>query len=328
MTSGKNREKSRFVMTEMEFIEARFDVYTSAYYTQIVVRARNNPNGFFEFQKTTAKNLSISVSKVGQCAALLAHCNIIKIQTIYDPKNPKRILKNKITLVEDVTQWKLDHKFRDAGKFFKFRKNKSRKPNKLPLVSEHRPILSQNIDILPVSTIKPLVSEHIPSSTRSKDNYIKLNKIKLNKINADAPVEKPPAFETKGKRKDRENRIIIDMARDLQKRAVELGMGNRESKVRYFPFESIPSSIVESTIAIYGQEVLKNFFGQMKERGTGLDLNHFNTEFQTFLNKDKIDEAEETRKKEQMLWDSYLNDSTERPDLKLKKFRPMRVVYE
>ncbi len=118
-----NRRNRSFVSVEKKFIEANFDSYTFHYFVLVVNTARGNPNGFCEFQKTTAENSGMSVSKIGECAALLEYCNIIKIERIYDKKNSLQIIMNKITLIEDTSKWNLNHPFRNAGNFSKFRKN-------------------------------------------------------------------------------------------------------------------------------------------------------------------------------------------------------------
>src|SRR5579871_2895274 len=104
----ENYENYNFTMIPNEFIFAYFDPYTIAYFNIIIARAQNNKKGFYEYHKTTSKNSGISISKIKQCAALLKFCNIIKIETIYNPNNPNLILRNKITIIKK-DKWNLNH---------------------------------------------------------------------------------------------------------------------------------------------------------------------------------------------------------------------------
>lgn len=107
-----------FFIVDNAFVDQFFDVYTMAVYMRIVRRAHRSEQGFFEYQKTTCEALGISQSKLRRCNALLAFCNVIKIQHRKNPKNPKTLMSSKITLV-DQKNWNLNHKFRDAEVFAK-----------------------------------------------------------------------------------------------------------------------------------------------------------------------------------------------------------------
>jgi hypothetical protein len=134
LSEVEDKRRINFAMIDYLFIDSGFDAYTQAFYLKIVRRGDNEQNGFFESRKNTAKQKNISIDKIRECRDLLAFCNIIKIYTRKNMEDSGEVTP-KIELI-DKKFWKLDHEYRDAGKFYKATKEKkiAKKPNGIQYV--------------------------------------------------------------------------------------------------------------------------------------------------------------------------------------------------
>lgn len=117
-TEYENYDNFNFTMIPNEFVFARFDSNTVNYFLLITACAQSNSRESREFQKTISNNTAIHVKQFQYCENLLIFCNIIEIETIYNPANSNVILKKRITILEKE-KWNLNHTFRNAEQFYK-----------------------------------------------------------------------------------------------------------------------------------------------------------------------------------------------------------------